>query len=83
VVGEAEVVVGAEVEDFAAGDLAVGAGGEHRGGACPPCYGDVGLLGGGEDALGFVEALVAELLELRGEMGLEAGVGAHGVVSAR
>jgi hypothetical protein len=66
VVGEAEIVVGAEVEDVAVG---------------PPCYDDVGLLGGGEDALGFVEALVAELLELGGEVGLEFGVGAHGVWS--
>jgi hypothetical protein len=60
----AEVVVGAHVEYLAVG---------------PPFYRDVGLLGGGEDALGFVEALVTELLELGGEVGLELGVGAHGM----
>ena len=61
-VGEAEVVVGAEVQDVAADGA------------------DVGLLGGGEHALGFVESRVADLLELAGEVFLEAVVCGHGMV---
>ena len=54
VVGHAEVVVRAEVEDVAAAVVRDS---------------DVGLLGRGEDALRLVKALVAKLGELGGEVG--------------